>query len=97
MVISRTGGAALRSAALATILLGGVAGFAMSASAGECPAGKMGADLTKPVTMFGHPAPRFVVIDRFILQHSQELYGYMAVYLRLKGVVPPSSEQNEAH
>ena len=50
MVISRTGGAALRSAALATILLGGVAGFAMSASAGECPAGKMGADLTKPVT-----------------------------------------------
>ena len=50
MVISRTGGAALRSATLATILLGGVAGFAISASAGECPAGKMGADLTKPVT-----------------------------------------------
>lgn len=26
-----------------------------------------------------------------IVRHSNELYGYMAVYLRLKGVVPPSS------
>ena len=25
--------------------------------------------------------------------HSNEEYGYMAVYLRLKGVVPPSSEK----
>jgi len=25
------------------------------------------------------------------VRHSNELYGYMAVYLRLKGVVPPSS------
>ena len=24
--------------------------------------------------------------------HSNEEYGYMAVYLRLKGIVPPSSE-----
>jgi DinB superfamily len=30
-----------------------------------------------------------------MLEHSQELYGYMAVYLRLKGVVPPSSDRNE--
>jgi DinB superfamily len=27
-----------------------------------------------------------------VLTHSNEEYGYMAVYLRLKGVVPPSSE-----
>src|SRR5215471_20035813 len=27
-----------------------------------------------------------------VVSHSNEEYGYMAVYLRLKGVVPPSSE-----
>jgi uncharacterized damage-inducible protein DinB len=27
-----------------------------------------------------------------VVTHSNEEYGYMAVYLRLKGVVPPSSE-----
>ena len=27
-----------------------------------------------------------------VVRHSNELYGYMSVYLRLKGVVPPSSE-----
>jgi hypothetical protein len=26
------------------------------------------------------------------LAHNNEMYGYMAVYLRLKGIVPPSSE-----
>jgi len=26
-----------------------------------------------------------------VVRHSNELYGYMAVYLRIKGVVPPSS------
>ncbi|HET9372106.1 MAG TPA: DinB family protein [Vicinamibacterales bacterium] len=26
------------------------------------------------------------------LSHNNEMYGYMAVYLRLKGIVPPSSE-----
>jgi len=30
-----------------------------------------------------------------VLEHSQEMYGYLAVYLRLKGVVPPSSDRNE--
>lgn len=27
-----------------------------------------------------------------LVSHSNEEYGYMAVYLRLKGIVPPSSE-----
>jgi hypothetical protein len=27
-----------------------------------------------------------------VISHSNEQYGYMAVYLRLKGIVPPSSE-----
>ena len=28
-----------------------------------------------------------------IVSHSNEEYGYMAVYLRLKGIVPPSTER----
>ena len=28
-----------------------------------------------------------------VLTHDNEEYGYMAVYLRLKGIVPPSSER----
>ncbi len=27
-----------------------------------------------------------------LVRHSNEMYGYMCVYLRLKGIVPPSSE-----
>jgi hypothetical protein len=30
-----------------------------------------------------------------MISHSNEQYGYMAVYLRLKGIVPPSSESQE--
>jgi hypothetical protein len=26
-----------------------------------------------------------------MIRHSNEVYGYMCVYLRLKGIVPPSS------
>lgn len=36
-----------------------------------------------------------LMVAEGVLEHSQELYGYMAVYLRLKGVVPPSSDRNE--
>ena len=31
------------------------------------------------------------IVTSFIA-HNNEMYGYMAVYLRLKGIVPPSSE-----
>ena len=31
-----------------------------------------------------------------LLQHNAEMYGYMAVYLRLKGLVPPSSDPPKA-
>jgi DinB family protein len=34
-------------------------------------------------------------LQGLVLEHSQEMYGYMAVYLRLRGVVPPSSDRNE--
>jgi len=43
----------------------------------------------------GGPRPRQAILAGSILEHSQEMYGYMAVYLRLKGIVPPSSDRNE--
>jgi hypothetical protein len=27
-----------------------------------------------------------------LISHNNEMYGYMAVYMRLKGIVPPSSD-----
>jgi DinB superfamily len=35
------------------------------------------------------------VLQGNVLEHAQEVYGYMCVYLRLKGIVPPSSDRNE--
>lgn len=52
------------------------------------------ADLHKMVAGRGGQRPELAVIQG-MLEHSQEMYGYMAVYLRLKGVVPPSSDRNE--
>jgi hypothetical protein len=54
------------------------------------------ADLSKMVNL-GRGAPRseFAVLEGLVLEHSQEVYGYTAVYLRLKGLVPPSSDRNE--
>jgi uncharacterized damage-inducible protein DinB len=37
-------------------------------------------------------APRLATLMRVIV-HDNEEYGYAAVYMRLKGVVPPSSER----
>lgn len=42
----------------------------------------------------GGPRPKFAILQGG-LEHSQEMYGYMAPYLRLKSIVPPSSEHNE--
>lgn len=43
----------------------------------------------------GGMRPVFAVLEANVLEHSQEVYGYMAPYLRLKGIVPPSSDRNE--
>jgi hypothetical protein len=43
----------------------------------------------------GGQRPKQAVLQGTVLEHSQEMYGYMAVYLRLKGIVPPSSDRNE--
>jgi hypothetical protein len=54
------------------------------------------ADATKMVNAGrGGQRLELAVIQGNILEHSQEMYGYMAVYLRLKGIVPPSSDRNE--
>ena len=54
------------------------------------------ADLAKMINL-GRGAPRseFAVLEGLVLEHSQEVYGYSAVYMRLKGLVPPSSDRNE--
>ena len=40
------------------------------------------------------PTPRTRLSTMWnVVRHSNELYGYMAVYLRLKGVVPPTSSR----
>jgi uncharacterized damage-inducible protein DinB len=49
-----------------------------------------GAEIVK--TPFG-PKPKLGVLN-FNVAHDSETYGTIAVYLRLKGIVPPSSEGN---
>ena len=54
------------------------------------------ADLQKMVNAGrGGQRPVFALLEGLVLEHSQEVYGYAAVYMRLKGVVPPSSDRNE--
>jgi hypothetical protein len=54
------------------------------------------ADLMKTInTGRGGPRLKLAVIEGTLLQHANEVYGYMCVYLRLKGIVPPSSDRNE--
>jgi hypothetical protein len=49
------------------------------------------ASATQTVKVFGHPETKLSALWGN-LGHDEEMYGYMAVYLRLKGVVPPSSD-----
>jgi hypothetical protein len=41
--------------------------------------------------MFGRDNAKFNILN-FGVIHDNEMYGTMAVYLRAKGLVPPSSE-----
>ena len=43
------------------------------------------------VTMFGRQMTKLGVLN-FNSMHDNEMYGTMVAYLRLKGIVPPSSE-----
>ena len=48
-----------------------------------------GAQMTK---FFGHDAPKLSILE-FNYGHNMEHYGNMVTYLRIKGLVPPSSQQ----
>jgi uncharacterized damage-inducible protein DinB len=48
-----------------------------------------------PVMMFGRSVPRASALYGNFA-HSMEGYGAMAVYLRMKGIVPPSTERGMA-
>jgi hypothetical protein len=52
------------------------------------------ADVLKMVagTGIGRQRLELAVIVGDVLEHAQEVYGYLAVYMRLKGIVPPSSD-----
>ena len=49
------------------------------------------ADGATIVKMFGREKAKLSVLN-FNIAHDNEMYGTIAVYLRLKGIVPPSSE-----
>lgn len=50
------------------------------------------ATATQMVKIFGRPQTRLSALWGNVA-HDNEMYGYMAVYLRLKGLVPPSSDR----
>ncbi len=49
------------------------------------------ADLGKPMKFFGADSSRFAAVD-LLVGHGFEHYGNMVTYMRMKGLVPPSSE-----
>lgn len=57
--------------------------------------GMTDADAAKMVSMFGPRKATKLAVLNFNLTHDQEMYGQMAVYLRLKGLVPPSSQRRQ--
>lgn len=42
--------------------------------------------------MGGRQTSRLGMLTRFVIIHGNEEYGYGAIYLRMKGIVPPSSD-----
>ena len=50
------------------------------------------ATATEKVKVFGADRSKLSALDLNVA-HDNEMYGYMSVYMRLKGVVPPSSEK----
>jgi len=44
------------------------------------------------VKFFGHDSPKLTILS-FNVAHNMEHYGNMVTYLRIKGLVPPSSQQ----
>lgn len=68
---------------------------ALKASAAECDSAfdkLTPANYLEPVGTGRFAGPRFWMLMNAVM-HDNEEYGYLSVYLRLKGVVPPSSDR----
>ncbi len=52
-------------------------------------------DAATKVTMFGPNKATKLAVLNFNISHDNEMYGQMVVYLRLKGLVPPSSQRRQ--
>jgi uncharacterized damage-inducible protein DinB len=53
------------------------------------------ADAATKVTMFGPNKATKLAVLNFNIAHDHEMYGKMVVYLRIKGLVPPSSQRRQ--
>ncbi len=53
------------------------------------------ADAAAKVTMFGPNKATKLAVLNFNIAHDNEMYGQMVVYLRIKGLVPPSSQRRQ--
>ncbi len=47
---------------------------------------------TQTVKLFGNDVPKFAVLS-INIGHNMEHYGNLVTYMRIKGIVPPTSEQ----
>jgi uncharacterized damage-inducible protein DinB len=53
------------------------------------------ADAASMVTLFGPRKATKLAVLNFNIAHDNEMYGQMVVYLRIKGLVPPSSQRRQ--
>jgi len=53
------------------------------------------ADAATMVTLFGPRKATKLAVLNFNIAHDNEMYGQMVVYLRIKGLVPPSSQRRQ--
>lgn len=57
--------------------------------------GMTDASAVQPIKLFGNDAPRIAALNVNNM-HNMEHYGNLVTYMRIKGIVPPSSEQPPA-
>jgi len=50
------------------------------------------ADAMQPVKFFGNDVPKYALLN-INVGHNMEHYGNLVTYMRIKGIVPPTSEQ----
>jgi uncharacterized damage-inducible protein DinB len=53
------------------------------------------ADAATQVTLFGPRKATKLAVLNFNIGHDNEMYGQLVVYLRIKGLVPPSSQPRQ--